>query len=219
LLDSILLGKHILSEFGRNNLYFDVYLNLHVYTEENIMRITILDGCPSESKNSFSGYIEELANGLKNEGHEVTLFDLKKLDYGPCIGCFDCWLKTPGLCRFNDDAASICRSYISSDIVIAASPLIGGFPSALLKNAMDRLIPLVHPHLESIDTEVHHKKRYDSYPDISLLLEKEEFTDAEDISIISDIFKRLSINVRANMAFLKTTDSPIEEVINEINSI
>jgi len=39
-----------------------------------------------------------------------------------------------------------------------------GFLSSLMKNTMDRNIPLVHPHLEEVDGEVHHKKRYDKYP-------------------------------------------------------
>lgn len=59
-----------------------------------------------------------------------------------------------------------------------------GFPSFLLKNAMDRNICIVHPHLEEVDGEVHHKKRYDRYPVISLLHGKEADTDEDDIDIL-----------------------------------
>jgi len=101
--------------------------------------------------------------------------------------------------------------------VILASPLIMGFISSLLKNTMDRNLPLVHPHLEEIEGEVHHKKRYDKYPVISFLLEKESFTDAEDIAIITGIFQREAINVRSFLGFVRFIDTPVQEVLHAID--
>jgi hypothetical protein len=92
-----------------------------------------------------------------------------------------------------------------------------GFISSLLKNTMDRNIPLVHPHLEEVDGEAHHKKRYDKYPVISFLLEKESFTDAEDIAIITGIFQREAINVRSSLGFVRFIDTPVQEVLHAIN--
>lgn len=101
--------------------------------------------------------------------------------------------------------------------MILASPLIMGFLSSLLKNTMDRNIPLVHPHLEEVDGEVHHKKRYNKYPIISFLLEKESFTDAEDIAIATGIFQREAINVRSSLGFVQFIETPVEEVLHAIN--
>jgi multimeric flavodoxin WrbA len=98
-----------------------------------------------------------------------------------------------------------------------ASPLIMGFVSALLKNAMDRNVHLVHPHLEEVGAEVHHKKRYDAYPVISFMLEKEPSTDDEDMAIISDIFRREAINVRSSLGFVHFTETPAEEVDYALN--
>ena len=89
-----------------------------------------------------------------------------------------------------------------------------GFVSSLLKSAMDRNICLVYPHLEDVDGEVHHKKRYDKYPRISYLLEKEATTDDEDIAIATDIFRRQAVNVWTHLGlcpFYRNTrrgDSP-----------
>jgi hypothetical protein len=77
--------------------------------------------------------------------------------------------------------------------------------------------PVIHPHLEAVGGEVHHLRRYESYPDISFLLEKEPFTDDEDIAIITDIFKRESINVRASLRFVRFIDSDPGEVLNAID--
>jgi multimeric flavodoxin WrbA len=161
--------------------------------------------------------VDDLVLKMRDDGHHVEQLLLRNMKIKPCVGCFNCWLKTPGLCSIMDDAHEVSRRYIQSNLVILASPLIMGFVSSLLKNAIDRNIPIVHPHLEDVGGEVHHRKRYDAYPVISFLLEKEPFTDDEDIAIISDIFRREAINVRSILGFVHFTDSPVKEVPYDIN--
>ncbi len=179
---------------------------------EAVMKITVLNGNPFPERKGFESYLAGLLEKLGAAGHEAELIVLREKKIRPCTGCFTCWVKTPGVCSIKDDAAEVAGRYIGSDQVILASPLVMGFISSLLKNAMDRNVPLVHPHLEEVGGEVHHEKRYDRYPVISFLLEKEPFTDEEDISIVSDIFARESINVRSSLGFVRFTDTPVEEV-------
>ncbi|MDD5167210.1 MAG: flavodoxin family protein [Syntrophales bacterium] len=181
------------------------------------MKVLVLNGNPAAGNGSFDAYVDHLICRMSDDGHKVDQILLRDMKIKPCVGCFNCWLKTPGLCSIKDDAHEVSRRYIQADHVILASPLIMGFVSAVLKNAMDRNVPLVHPHLEEVDGEVHHKKRYDAYPVISFVLEKEPFTDNEDITIISDIFRREAINVRSRLGFVHFTDSPVEEVDYAIN--
>jgi multimeric flavodoxin WrbA len=176
------------------------------------MKILVLNGNPDPERESFDAYIERFVERVKSDGHEAEYMQLRNLKIKPCSGCFACWVKTPGLCILRDDAPEVARRYIRSDHVILASPLIMGFVSAVLKNAMDRNVPLVHPHLEDVAGEVHHKKRYGAYPVISFLLEKEPFTDGEDMAILTDIFRREAINVRSSLGFVQYTDTPAEEV-------
>ncbi len=180
------------------------------------MKVLILNGNPSGSNGQMDPYIDHLVEKMKSAGHDVTAIALRDLKIGPCIGCFQCWIKTPGICSINDDARDITRQFIASEHVILASPLLMGFPSYLLKNAMDRNICIVHPHLEEVDGEVHHKKRYDRYPVISYLLEKEACTDEEDIAILKDIFRRQAVNMWSSVGFIHFTQSPVEEIIHAI---
>lgn len=180
------------------------------------MNILIINGNPSAERRDFDDYLAALETRLGSAGHQVRALRLRDLSIKPCTGCFACWVKTPGLCSIKDDGVTVSKLYIAAEHVILASPLIMGFPSALLKNAMDRNIPLVHPHLEEVGGEVHHLKRYDRYPDISFVLARESFTDDEDIAICTDIFKRESINVRASLGFVKFVDQPVEEVLHAI---
>lgn len=181
------------------------------------MKVLILNGNPSGDKGNMDAYIGCLTKQVESAGHEATVVVLRDLKIGPCNGCFNCWVKTPGICSIKDDAGNVSRQYIAADHVILASPLVIGFPSSLLKNAMDRNLPIIHPHLEEVDGEVHHKKRYDHYPVISFLLEKEAATDDEDIAIAMDIFRRQAVNVRASLGFVHFTESPIEEIIHAIH--
>jgi len=181
------------------------------------MKVLILNGNPSGGSANMDRYIGGLAEAIKSAGHEAAVIVLRDLKIAPCIGCFHCWVKTPGVCSIKDDEGDVSRQYIAADHVILASPLIVGFPSSLLKNTMDRNIPIIHPHLEEVDGEVHHKKRYDRYPIISYLLEKEACTDDEDIAIAMDIFRRQAVNVRASLGFVHFIESPVEEIIHAIN--
>lgn len=185
--------------------------------EEKNMKILILNGNPDADRGTMDLYVSSLLKHLQAAGHDAGSITLRDKKIGYCVGCFNCWLKTPGICSIQDDAIDITRQYIASDHVILASPLIAGFMSSLLKSAMDRNICLVHPHLEEVDGEVHHKKRYDKYPLLSFLLEKEPTTDEEDIAIATDIFRRQAVNVWTSLGFVHFIETPVEEIIHAIN--
>lgn len=141
------------------------------------MNITILDGNPSPDNIAFDGYLGGLAEALQSGGHAVTVLPLRDMEIQTCTGCWGCWVKTPGECVAKDDSAEVCRAAIHSDLVLHASPVIMGFYSALLKKAADKMIPLVHPYVTADQGEAHHWARYDRYPLLGLLLQREANTD------------------------------------------
>ena len=150
------------------------------------MKIVILNGNPVENT-GFDNYLKNLASLLESRNHVVTILKLREMKIKYCTGFFGCWVKTPGKCVIKDDMSNICREYICSDLALFTSPVIMGFPSALLKKAHERIIPLLHPYFEFIQNEVHHLSGYDKYPLIGLLLEKEGDTDEEDIEAILEL--------------------------------
>ncbi len=178
------------------------------------MQITILNGDPNPGENDlarFTSFIPE-ATGANNE---IRYFPLADMQIKHCTGCWTCWWKTPGLCIWKDDADAIFEAVINSDLVVFASPVTAGFTSSLLKRIQDRLIVLIHPYIELVQGECHHRKRYDSYPDFALLLNTtpEEETDAEDIEIITDIYKRLAINFHCKLRHVWITDTQKQKEI------
>jgi multimeric flavodoxin WrbA len=183
------------------------------------MKITILNGNPYADHVAFDNYLRDLSQHLELHHHTVNVFNLREMDIKHCIGCFSCWVKTPGKCITKDNSDGICRAYINSDLILFASPVIMGFTSALLKKTHEKLLPLVHPYLEFVQTEVRHLSRYEKYPLTALLLEKGNDTDEEDIKIISDIYRRDAVNFKTQFCFTKLIGDPLVEVADEIDGV
>lgn len=183
------------------------------------MKITILNGNPDGRNKDFDLFIEKLCIFLEKERHKVKHLKLRGMDIKYCTGCWGCWVKTPGECLFPDDSRTVCEESINSDLVLFASPIIMGFTSALLKKTMDKMIPLVHPYIELVQKECHHKVRYDKYPRLGLLFEKTGQTDDEDIAITVSLFERLSLNFKSQLSLVWDTAKPVQEFIDEINNL
>ncbi len=184
------------------------------------MNITILDGNPDRNRKTYNRYIKQLGQELNSGRHQAKTLALRDMDIQFCTGCWSCWWgPTPGECVFKDDSHTVCREYIHSDLVVLISPVIMGFVSSLAKKVQDKLIPLLHPYIEFDQGECHHLKRYDRYPKIGLILDRNPDTDDEDIEITSDMFRRFALNLKSELVFIRLTDQPIQEVLHALGHI
>jgi multimeric flavodoxin WrbA len=180
------------------------------------MQVTILNGNADAQNEAFENKLSRLADALTTDRHLVTTLTLREMEIKQCVGCWGCWVKTPGECVIADDSHQVCRAVINADFVLFASPMVMGFPSALLKRTMDRLIPLVHPYIVVDQGEAHHVARYENYPRVGLLLEKSDGVDEQDIQITSEVFSRTALNLKTRLAFTKLTTDSVETVAQAI---
>jgi multimeric flavodoxin WrbA len=178
------------------------------------MKITILNGNPQRTP--FDTYLGRLAHELESTGHTVTQLDLRDLPLRYCIGCWGCWVKTPGECLSRDASLEMGRAVINADFVLWAAPLKMGFPSELLKRANDKHLPLIHPYMEVDQGEAHHLRRYPRSPRLGLLLEKEASTDERDLKIVAGIYCRTALNLKTRLEFSLTTETPAEDIARRI---
>lgn len=63
-----------------------------------------------------------------------------------CIGCFGCWLKTPGKCILKDKYNEMGRLLAGSGEIILISRCCFGGPGPFVKNVLDRSIPYILPY-------------------------------------------------------------------------
>lgn len=181
------------------------------------MTITLINGNPKNGSSYFEAYVKDLSNALKLQGDTIHLFTIRENNIVPCTGCWGCWVKTPGECLFKDDTREIRDKTIHSDWILFLSPLILGFTSALLKTVQDKMIPLLHPYIELVNNECHHEKRYEKYPHVGLIYACEKDSDAEDIEIVHDIYKRYALNFKNELALFASIEDPLESIAHEIH--
>ncbi len=78
----------------------------------------------------------------------------------PCVGCFHCWNKTPGVCVIKDGFENMGQLiHRAGEVVVISRYTYGGF-SGFVKNVIDRCLGYVLPQFEIVGCETHHKKRY-----------------------------------------------------------
>lgn len=113
-----------------------------------------------------------------------------------CQGCFECWTKTPGVCRADDAGRTIAQATIGSHLAVWLTPVTFGGYSSQLKKAVDRLIGLISPFFALIDGETHHEPRYERYPAMLVLGHLPEF-DPEQARVFVHLAHRNAINLHA----------------------
>ena len=119
---------------------------------------------------------------------------LHEQDIKPCLGCFKCWVQTPGICIIDDYGREVAKKMIQSDFLVYITPINYGGYSAELKKALDRSIGLLSPFFRVHEKEIHHETRYDKYPNLVVIgtLEK---PNAEQEEIFTTIVKRNVLNL------------------------
>jgi multimeric flavodoxin WrbA len=92
---------------------------------------------------------------------DVCTFDVAAMKLAYCLGDFDCWVKTPGVCRCHDVEQDILRAVHDADRLVLVDAVTFGGHSSMLKRAQDRMIPLLLPFFGTRNELTHHPARYD----------------------------------------------------------
>ncbi|MBE0636806.1 flavodoxin family protein [Candidatus Bipolaricaulota bacterium] len=140
---------------------------------------------------------------------QSTTRTLRALQIAPCIGCFGCWVKTPGECVIDDAGRDVARDIVGSDLVIYLTPIMFGGYSYELKKVVDRSIPIISPYFRIVHGETHHKKRYDAYPSVAAFAWSEGAQDGEEREVFETLVKRNAINMlapRTSVGFVDSED-------------
>lgn len=119
-------------------------------------KILVLNGSP-RAKGNTAGLIRAFTEGADAAGHQVTCFELQKMNIHPCLGCGKGGKNPESPCVQKDDMEQIYAAYREADVVCLASPLYFWTISGQLKCAIDRLYAvaegdgdLAHPAKECV---------------------------------------------------------------------
>ena len=85
------------------------------------------------------------AEGAREAGHEVTVFEVATMDIHGCRGCEWCHTKGDGACIQKDDMGQILEIWDQMDVLVLASPIYYGSISGQLACALHRTYALGIP--------------------------------------------------------------------------
>ena len=172
-------------------------------------KITLLDGTRAGERNLGPALVV-LKEELMRMGAEVQVFTMREIKLAHCIGCFGCWVETPGLCVEADAGRDICKAVISSQTVVLFTPVCFGGYSSELKRMVERLIPLVLPYFTLYQGEVHHNPRYPNAPRL-VGIGVQQYANSEEGEIFKTLVARNAINFHTPhyaAEVVADTDSP-----------
>ncbi len=178
------------------------------------MKILVLNGEARPGESKLARWLEDFESGLRDRGASVARVNLAERDIRFCTGCWSCWWSTPGVCVHRDDMESIYPEFLAADLVVFAAPLVLGTVSALVKKTQDRLIPLLHPYIVLDRGECHHRKRYEQYPNLGLVVEPSREDGPEDLDTVKRLFQRFAINAKAELRLFASTQGSSREAVH-----
>lgn len=125
------------------------------------MKILAINGSPRGAAGNTEVLLEQFLKGCEEAGAQTETIYLNDKNIKHCTGCFTCWTKTPGKCIHKDDMEELLIKVSQSDIMVYATPLYYFTVSGMMKDFMDRKLPLCKPEIIKVDDKYTHPKRYE----------------------------------------------------------
>lgn len=160
------------------------------------MKVLALNGSPRMRSSSTYHMLAPLLEGMEAAGAETTLIHLRKLDLKACIGCYTCWVRTPGKCIFHDKdkMLSALQAYNEADLVIFGTPLYHYSMTGIMKDFIDRTLvriePWLIPHPDIPDTTFHPERFHK--PEKMMLVSPCGFPEFEHFDSLVATFRQMA---------------------------
>lgn len=163
------------------------------------MKITAFNGSPKAERGNTHVIVDAFLAGARAAGAETENVFLAKKKIASCTACNACWLKTPGKCSQRDDMEELLAKAIASDVVVFATPVYVDNVTGLMKNFMDRLIPLGDPHWEKDENgECRHVMRNEKPRKIAVISNC-GFPQQSHFQVLRLLFRRVARNIGAEL--------------------
>jgi multimeric flavodoxin WrbA len=132
------------------------------------MRIFAVNASPTMTRGTTHRLLELFLEGAREAGAQTESVFLQQQKIGYCVGCLQCWVKTPGQCVQDDDMTALREKFIQADVFVLATPVYVDGMTAQAKTFVDRLIPLIDPHFAVVDGHCRHVKGHQKVPEVVL---------------------------------------------------
>ena len=152
-------------------------------------------------------YTEQITALIKDK--EVEIIDTSDMKIAHCMGCNQCWLKTPGICAIKDDYEEIIKKLVETENLWIVSDTHFGFLDYKGKRVMDRIMPMLNMTVGFRDGWMRHEMRYHPL-NIGLL-----YKGDADQAMMEDWCKRTAANIGGHslcaIAFSNNTKQVVDD--------
>ncbi len=150
------------------------------------MKVMAINASPrTQGESRSERLLLNLVEGMKQDGAQVEVINLRDYTIKFCLGCYTCWTKTPGKCILKDDMSSdLFPRWLAADIVIYSSPLYYRGFAAQLNAFIERTLPSYKPFIESNGEKSRHPPRV-KFPDF-VVLSAGGFPELSEFKLLSD---------------------------------
>lgn len=175
------------------------------------MKILAFNCSPRMKKSNTDRILDPLLAGANKAGADVEKLYARKIGLKPCLGCFDCWLKTPGVCAQKDEWAFVLGKMAEADLIVYATPVYAFNMTVYMKTLFDRIGMLaIQPYSMMTDDGYVHPARY---PEVK----KKAVLVANALAWGDDVFSILVDNLET--AVSRAVDGegkPVMELVGKI---
>ncbi len=135
------------------------------------MHILAFNSSPRDNQTSKTEIVlQRFLEGARRAGADTETLYLRDYKIKHCLGCFSCWVKTPGRCVQKDDMAEqLFDRYIAADLVVLATPLYHYSMNARMKMFIERTLPMVGPEFADRGERTGHPYRFEKVPRIAVI--------------------------------------------------
>ena len=111
------------------------------------MNILAFNSSPRDHETSKTELVlQKFLEGARRAGAVTETLYLRNYKINHCLGCYNCWIQTPGRCVQKDDMAeTLFDRYLKSDLVVLASPIYHSTMNARMKLFIERTMPMMDP--------------------------------------------------------------------------
>ena len=115
------------------------------------MKVLVFNGSPKKEKSDTMHITNAFLDGMNEFApQEVNVIDIVDRNIGFCRGCFACKYNG-GKCVTDDDMFGILEEMLASDFLLFSFPLYCYGMPAMLKNLIDRTLPLSSMAMANVD--------------------------------------------------------------------
>lgn len=153
------------------------------------MKVLAFNASPRKENSVSEIILNHFLDGVSQAGAEVEKHYITDLDIKGCVGCFNCWLKTPGKCVQRDDMDWILPKIAEVDVLYLGTPIYHYNIVHYLQRMRERTLPLAMPEMYIKDGETHHPSRQRNVDQITVLAAVCGFPDLVNFDQAKGLFQ------------------------------